>query len=254
MERLIKQPKLSEIIQAQLEALILDGTLRPGEQLAPERELAKQFDVSRPSLREAIQKLEAKGLVTRKQGGGTFVTDNMMKSLSDPLLDLLAKTPDSQSDILEFRLGLEGMAAYYAASRGSDADYQQIQRKFEAIELAQVDNDIDQEAKAVYEFLFAICQASHNSVFLHLVRSMADLLVEHLTAHLALLTKQPEAFDKVRLYRKRLTNAILNGKAQKAWGESHNHLMYIEDVLLQHSLMNNSLQRAMHARRPVRRF
>ncbi len=46
-----------------------------GEQL-PERELAKQFEVSRPSLREAIQKLEAKGLVIRKQGGGTFVCDN----------------------------------------------------------------------------------------------------------------------------------------------------------------------------------
>ncbi|MDI4740320.1 GntR family transcriptional regulator, partial [Salmonella enterica subsp. enterica serovar Kentucky] len=41
--------------------------------IPPERELAKQFDVSRPSLREAIQRLEAKGLLLRRQGGGTFV-------------------------------------------------------------------------------------------------------------------------------------------------------------------------------------
>ena len=58
----IRQPKLSDVIEQQLEFLILEGTLRPGEKLPPERELAKQFDVSRPSLREAIQRLEAKGL------------------------------------------------------------------------------------------------------------------------------------------------------------------------------------------------
>lgn len=56
----IRQPKLSDVIEQQLEYLILEGTLRPGEKLLPERELAKQFDVSRPSLREAIQRLEAK--------------------------------------------------------------------------------------------------------------------------------------------------------------------------------------------------
>lgn len=56
----IRQPKLSDVIEQQLEFLILEGTLRPGEKLPPERELAKQFDVSRPSLREAIQRLEAR--------------------------------------------------------------------------------------------------------------------------------------------------------------------------------------------------
>lgn len=44
----IRQPKLSDVIEQQLEFLILEGTLRPGEKLPPERELAKQFDVSRP--------------------------------------------------------------------------------------------------------------------------------------------------------------------------------------------------------------
>ena len=50
----IRQPKLSDVIEQQLEFLILEGTLRPGEKLPPERELAKQFDVSRPSLREKV--------------------------------------------------------------------------------------------------------------------------------------------------------------------------------------------------------
>ena len=113
----IRQPKLSDVIEQQLEFLILEGTLRPGEKLPPERELAKQFDVSRPSLREAIQRLEAKGLLLRRQGGGTFVQSSLWQSFSDPLVELLSDHPESQYDLLETRHALEGIAAYYAALR-----------------------------------------------------------------------------------------------------------------------------------------
>ena len=68
IKKSVKPTKLSDVILARLESMILEGSVSPGEKLPPERELALQFDVSRPSLREAIQKLEAKGLVTRKQG------------------------------------------------------------------------------------------------------------------------------------------------------------------------------------------
>lgn len=80
----IHQPKLSDVIEQHLEHLILERILRSKEKLLTERELAKQFDVSRPSLREAIQKLEAKGFL-RRQGGGTFVQTNLWQSFSDPL-------------------------------------------------------------------------------------------------------------------------------------------------------------------------
>ena len=84
----IKAAKLSDVILQQLENMILEGSLAPGEKLPPERELAKQFEVSRPSLREAIQKLEAKGLVTRRQGGGTFLRaplSSLLHVVSDQL-------------------------------------------------------------------------------------------------------------------------------------------------------------------------
>lgn len=97
----IRQPKLSDVIEQQLEFLILEGTLRPGEKLPPERELAKQFDVSRPSLREAIQRLEAKGLLLRRQGGGTFVQNSLWQSFSDPLVELLSDHPESQLTCLK---------------------------------------------------------------------------------------------------------------------------------------------------------
>ena len=72
IQKPVKQAKLSDVILRQLETLILEGSLQAGEKLPPERELAKQFDVSRPSLREAIQKLEAKGSAARKSSKRAF--------------------------------------------------------------------------------------------------------------------------------------------------------------------------------------
>ena len=61
----VRQRRLSDDIVAQLEAMILEGTLKSGERLPAERVLAEQFGVS---LREAIQKLVAKGLLVSRQG------------------------------------------------------------------------------------------------------------------------------------------------------------------------------------------
>ncbi|MEB3028173.1 MULTISPECIES: GntR family transcriptional regulator, partial [Streptococcus] len=66
--RKLTQPKLADSIVAELEQMILEGSLQPGQKLPPEPELAIQFQVSRPSLREAIQRLEARGLLYRRQG------------------------------------------------------------------------------------------------------------------------------------------------------------------------------------------
>jgi len=55
--------------------LIVEGKLRPGQTLRPERLLAKQFPVSRPSLRETLLKLEARGLLRVERSAGLSVTD-----------------------------------------------------------------------------------------------------------------------------------------------------------------------------------
>ena len=94
--------KLADVITEQLESMILDGSLLAGQKLPPERELAEQFQVSRPSLREAIGNLQARGLVERKQGGGTFVSRQLNAAMTDPLMALISGRPETQFDLLEF--------------------------------------------------------------------------------------------------------------------------------------------------------
>lgn len=247
MPQPLKQQKLSDVILAQLENMIIEGSLQPGEKLLPERELATQFQVSRPSLREAIQKLEAKGLVTRKQGGGTFVSKEIMKSFADPLFDLMANNSESQFDLLEFRHGIEGMASYYAAMRGTSADFDLIQAKHDLIGSCQLEDDYRAEAQAVYDFYLAICAASHNAVILHIGRSMSALLTDNIEQNLTMLSKKPDIFSKITDYRRNLLEAIVSGQPQKAWGASHKHLAFIEEVLLkltqEHSRMERSMRR-----------
>jgi len=245
VRKTVKQPKLSDVIQEQLETMILEGSLTPGEKLLPERELAKQFDVSRPSLREAIQKLEAKKLVVRKQGGGTFVSQTILGGLSDPLFELMSQSNESQFDLLEFRHGIEGMAAYYAAMRGTDADFEEIQKKHDNIGNIQLENNYKLEAQAVYDFYLAICAASHNVLILHLARSMAELLVDNIEQNLTVMAKRPDIFSQITDYRKNLLAAITSGKPQRAWGASHSHLAFIEEALLKMTQENSRVERSM---------
>lgn len=98
-------------------------------------------------MREAIQRLEAKGLLLRRQGGGTFVQSSLWQSFSDPLVELLSDHPESQFDLLETRHALEGIAAYYAALRSTDEDKDRIRELHHAIELAQESGDLDAESK-----------------------------------------------------------------------------------------------------------
>ena len=71
MPNKVQVPRISDAVAAKLERRILEGSLKPGDRLSPERELAAELGVSRPSLREAIQKLASKGMVQSRQGGGT---------------------------------------------------------------------------------------------------------------------------------------------------------------------------------------
>jgi len=243
--RKIRQPKLSDAIVTALETMILEGSLRPGEKLPSERELAKQFEVSRPSVREAIQVLESKGLLNRRQGGGTYVQEQLWKSLSDPVLELIANDPESQYDLLEFRHATEGMLAFYAAIRGTTTDFEAIRDCQAAIDLAQAEQDIAKEADEIVELYKVVAEASHNVAMLHLVLSMSQLLRDNIAQNLELLYRHPTAVEVSNKHRGELIEAIVTRQSEQARNASNAHLAYIEEVLLSVRQEDSRVQRAL---------
>lgn len=171
----IKPAKLADAIADHIQQLILEGALQPGERLLSERELSAKLDVSRPSLRDALDKLIGLGLLTTDAKGVAYVSTEVGRTLRDPLV-LLMDTPEARIDVMELRAVVEAAAAGFAAERASDVDRDVIRARFEAMVAAHQDQDVDKIAKADAEFHFAIYEASHNLMMLHLMRSLESIL------------------------------------------------------------------------------
>lgn len=240
----IQQTKLSDVIMERIEAMIVDGTLESGARLPSERDLAAQFSVSRPSLREAIQKLEARGLVERRQGGGTYVCDNMQERVAEPLLNLLAQHPESQFDLLEFRHALEGISSYYAAMRGTAADIEAIQTAYNQLKL-EPGAELVAQAQALTEFNLRITEASHNVILLHLVRSMLPLLQKNILQNLQDLAHKPGVMQQLHEHRQQVVAAIAAGEPEQARETCHQLLAYIEHALLTSNREQSRIQRSL---------
>ena len=242
---MIKQAKLSDVITERLESMIIDGTLTAGEKLLPERELAAKFKVSRPSLREAIQNLQAKGLIERKQGGGTFVSQHLNRQLADPLLELISKRPETQFDLLEFRHSLEGMSAFYAALRGNSEDHKVLSKALEKLQSDKVKADPDAEALALGEFYFAMAKASQNIVLVQVMQAMRVLLEDNVRQNLNMLRSGANVEEQLAQQRSNIVSAILSGNPNAARDASHLHLSFIESTLLNINQNNASVQRSL---------
>jgi GntR family transcriptional repressor for pyruvate dehydrogenase complex len=241
----VKQPKISDVIMAQLEAMILEGSLKPGQQLPPERELAAQFEVSRPSLREALQKLSARGLIVSRQGGGSFVSDNIGSSMVDPLTQLFSTHPEAQYDLLEFRHALEGVSAYYAALRCTQVDKERLQACYVALQSAHDEKLFEQETKADAEFHLAIAEASHNAVLLHTMRSLFTLLHDNIYANLESVYPKRDTRERIHNQHRVLLNAIIAEDPEKARNAAHDHLAFIEEAIIEQSKETTRQERAV---------
>ncbi len=249
----IQQRRLSDDIVEQLETMILEGTLQAGERLPAERKLAEQFGVSRPSLREAVQKLVAKGLVISRQGGGNYVSQEVGTTFSDPLLALLAEKPDAQKDLLEFRHTLEGACAYYAALRATPTDHERLDVAFAQLEACYASTDSAcraEEGLADARFHLAIAEASHNVVLLHTIRGLFDLLRGHVVTNIGgMYTQRSETRDMLIEQHRALYQAIKAGQAEQARHLSNQHIEYVCEVLAEVDEEQLRLQRSERRKR-----
>lgn len=227
-----------------LEEMILSGSMVAGQKLPSERDLASRFDVSRPSLREAIQKLEAKGLLQRKQGGGTYIRDMVNPVANQPLMALISANPESQYDLLEFRHALEGIAAYYAALRAEQADLDKIEAAYREVEKTWQAEFVCQ-AESLVQFYVAMAQASHNAVLLHVVRTMQPMLLDNIERNLKVLAEHSNCDEKLRSQRLKILQAIRDADPEGARQASNEHLAFIEETLLDINRQNSRMQRTL---------
>ncbi len=224
--------RLSDAVAAQVEQLIVEGTLAPGHALPGERVLAEKFGVSRPSLREALLRLEARGLIKVARGGGFTVTDVTAPTITDPLVHLLQRYPTAEQDVLELRHGLEMLAAQHAALRATRADRAALKRRFEQLTAPRRPRDPMAVAQADAEFHLAVAEASHNVALIHVMHGLHNLLRTSMRHVWELMYAEAGPVQALTAQHQALLKAVLDGDAKAAGAAAHEHLQYVRERLL----------------------
>ena len=124
--RPVVRTKLADTVIQQFLSMIRKGDWQQGQRLPPERDLAELFNVSRGTLRSAIQELAFLGYVDVRQGDGTYVCLPDNQVLAQPFKALLASQPQLSRDLMQFRYIVEPDTARLAARHCTDADAQRL--------------------------------------------------------------------------------------------------------------------------------
>ena len=225
--------RIADVVARDLEQRILEGSLKAGDRLPSERTLAVELNISRPSLREAIQKLVAKGLLETRHGGGTVVTDRLQAAFSDPWQDMLQAHPLLQSDMLEFRHMLEGEAAKLAAERATDVDLERIDAAYAALEQAYDSDDITACIDADVAFHQAIADASHNTMIGHLSASLMRVIHGHVSDNLVHLHALPKQWEQLRAQHKAIWQSVRGQASEEAMRASREHINFVRQSMVE---------------------
>jgi GntR family L-lactate dehydrogenase operon transcriptional regulator len=246
--------RLSDRLVEKLLALIDERQLQPGERLPSERQLALDLGASRPSVREAIQRLATRGVLASRQGGGTYVqtpdgvSAGPRAQLVQPLKALVAGDPEYRYDVLEARHALEGGTAWHAALRATPEDRERIRARFEDMLRYQGSHDPDQSSLADAQFHLAIAEASHNAVLQQMMRGVFDLLQATVTENRQRMYTVQHTQEQLTAQHRAVMDAILKGDAEAARAAVWQHLDFVHQRV--RMLDEDEARRARSSRLP----
>ncbi|WP_018132649.1 FadR/GntR family transcriptional regulator [Effusibacillus pohliae] len=211
-------------IASDIQAMIEQGYLQPGDKLPSMKELAKQFGVSRPTIREALSSLQAKGLLELRQGDGTFVSQaDLHRHLYAPLQAALLIGRSDLASLHEVRTILEVGASRWAAANRTGEAYEEIAAALMEYEWACTEQDI---ISADIRFHQAIAAATGNPVIQNLMNALTEALVDVIRATLPVLP-----YTEVADYYREWTEAIREGHPERASRVAEKYLQKVGNAI-----------------------
>jgi GntR family transcriptional regulator, transcriptional repressor for pyruvate dehydrogenase complex len=209
----------------QIQEQIASGRLKPGDKLPPERVLAQRFQVSRSSIRDAIQALQTLRLVRSRQGGATAVCEISADSLVSPLSRAL-KQQGLVAELMEARKMIEPLLAARAATNATDQDVARLEDvlRRQAEKMRRGEPIIEEDS----EFHYAIAVAARNGV----VQRMVDMLMDLLRENRIRGMQGPGRPQRSLAGHRRVVDAIRRRDARAAQAAMLRHIREIEQILM----------------------
>lgn len=221
----VQSSRLYEKIVAQIQQRIIDGELKPGDRLPPVPTLVEEFGVSRTVIREAIQLLQSKGLVTVKHGSGMFVSEPTSDTISEVLSTIFRFKGASAHDLHEVREILELQIAALAAERASEEDKAELLDCLEWMEKVRESPREYIEVDLLFHGILA--RATGNEVFLLLLEPLIDLLRQSRVKG----TQIPGGVERSLIGHKALYECIRKGDCEGARMAMREHLGDVRERL-----------------------
>jgi len=214
-------------------ALIFDGHYSPGAPLPPERELAGTLHVSRPTLREALNRLEARGFIERRSKSGNYVCTAIPDRVREPIEAIVEAHLVEFAEILEIRRVLELWAVARAAETPARPDLASLE---ECLRVMRETSDLrtaerfDRYREADLRFHRILAEMTGNPIYVHLF----DLL-DHLIRKSITLSRQlvPGDFGARNLRtHEAVADAVRARDAARARKAMRAHFQYVARHLL----------------------
>jgi GntR family transcriptional repressor for pyruvate dehydrogenase complex len=231
----IKNKRIYQQIVEQIRELIIDGTLSPGDRLMSERDMAEELNVSRASIREAFSVLEMLGLIESRPGEGTFIKKIKDESILEPLALILAEDARNIFELIEVREILEVDSVALAVKRATEEDVEKNQKTVKRMQKDVEEGRLGDEADA--KFHFAIAKATHNQMFVKIMYTISDLLIQAIGKSRQELFAEEGNNKMLYEQHKTICENIANRKPHKARESMYNHLKTTKKELKR--LMNN---------------
>ena len=227
----VKPNKVSEHIIDQIRKAILEGRLKPGDRLSPERELMKTFHVSKATLREALRALEVLGFLEIRKGvsGGAFIVEVDLKKARDFFINFLHFKNLRLRDLSEVRLLLEPHAAERAVASIRKEELERLKALIaEGDRLLKQKNLPEELRENEIEFHRIIAGLSGNPILLFILDFIENLLLDTKT-----VLKPSRAFStRVQRAHKRIYRALIERNSETVRQEMIQHVRQVERDLL----------------------
>lgn len=207
---------------------IIEGELRPGEKLPPEREIAERLNVSRNSVREAIRIMDMTGVISSQQGSGNYITCEFQKSLAETMTMMVAMDQINYRQISQIRQALERLAFSLAIEQASE---EQI-KEMEAL-VKELDKSMDDEKNVMLDkkIHFTLAQASGNILVLDFLEACSGVIDAFIHDMREEILRTEERKNLLNEYHKKLVEALKEKDEKKGIDALEHHFDMIDEIL-----------------------
>lgn len=221
----LKEEKLYIKVVEEIKKEIMEGNLKKGDKLPPEREMAETLEVSRASVREAMRALEVGGLIESKHGSGNFIRSDFSQSLIEPLSLVFLLNDSDKREIHEMRSTLALQAALIANEKITDEEIKKLE------EIAnQMQNSYDEELNKDLdkEFHRTIIVAANNTFINIFFSSISSLISKFIKETRREILLRDDNKDKLNIIHNDIIVAFKEKNRSKLYDamKKHSEMVY----------------------------